>query len=655
MSEREPLLQPEQRRSPTKKPWYRPRPLWLVSCAIISSLCRGMTTASRTEVLVQIACQNYWRNQPHHTEFPILSNSLSSYIANTFQPIYPPFDPTSSPINSSPVHVSDNDEHVQDCATNTAVQANAAKLQTIITTTMGLLSALSTGWWGQFGDYHGRTKVLAAAQFGIMFTDSMFLIASNPPDKLKQHGQVLLLISPIVEGMLGGLSTVASATNAYISDCTSHGSRAQIFSRFTGAGYVGFALGPEIAALILRRTERTTPVFLTSVVLASLNWIFILFIMPESLTLEVREKNQKLAVQQQTSDHSNVPKKTGLRRTIKRTLRKFLEPLTMFAPVQRQQGRGLDWSLTLLAVSTFSFQLSIGVIQLKYLYAKHIFSWSAETLSYYITAAGTIRALHLLLILPTVIKLTKPAPKPWPTAAAVLNEDPELNTGATMVSTSNVPSGPEPGITPMTSSSNVAKKKPPPNPLAILSEIKFDLWVARISLFLDFLSHSLVAIAPSASVQLFAGFSLVNSMGTGLVPALHSIAMCTLYLRERNVSVDIDRPEGESRKGGKDVGKLFGSLAVLQAVGMSILGPMLFGSVYSITVATFPKAIFVLAASLIVMAIAMLCLIRPPRVDFPIQIRVETHVRTSVERLRGRPRSQKDIAEELRLGEALNY
>lgn len=72
----------------------------------------------------------------------------------------------------------------------------------------------------------------------------------------------------------------------------------------------------------------------------------------------------------------------------------------------------------------------------------------------------------------------------------------------------------------------------------------------------------------------------MNSLGTGLVPALHSVAMCTLYLRERNAN--LDTPEGESGKGGKDVGKLFGSLAVLQAVGMSILGV---SQIYAITAA----------------------------------------------------------------------
>ena len=50
------------------------------------------------------------------------------------------------------------------------MQARAAQLQTIMTTTMGLLSALTTSWWGAFGEKHGRTKVLAASTLGLFMT-----------------------------------------------------------------------------------------------------------------------------------------------------------------------------------------------------------------------------------------------------------------------------------------------------------------------------------------------------------------------------------------------------------------------------------------------------------------------------------------------------
>jgi hypothetical protein len=53
---------------------------------------------------------------------------------------------------------------------NPAVQAGAARLQAMMTTTMGFLSALTTGWWGRFGERHGRTKVLAGATFGLFLT-----------------------------------------------------------------------------------------------------------------------------------------------------------------------------------------------------------------------------------------------------------------------------------------------------------------------------------------------------------------------------------------------------------------------------------------------------------------------------------------------------
>jgi MFS family permease len=125
---------------------------------------------------------------------------------------------------------------------------------------MGLLSAFTTGWWGRFGERHGRTKVLFFATLGLFLTyvhvnnfslgraftsavsDLTFILASTPSSPLSSHGHKLLLIAPVIEGLLGGWSTLASATSAYISDCTSSGSRAAVFSRFTGVSYLGFGV-----------------------------------------------------------------------------------------------------------------------------------------------------------------------------------------------------------------------------------------------------------------------------------------------------------------------------------------------------------------------------------------------------------------------------
>jgi hypothetical protein len=65
----------------------------------------------------------------------------------------------------------------QRCMSDPAVQAGAARLQTIMTTTMGTLSALTTGWWGHFGERHGRTRVLAFSSLGLFltFVQSIFI------------------------------------------------------------------------------------------------------------------------------------------------------------------------------------------------------------------------------------------------------------------------------------------------------------------------------------------------------------------------------------------------------------------------------------------------------------------------------------------------
>lgn len=161
-----------------------------------------MTLAPRVEVFTQISC---YRLHGHHNYNHTLSHatSTSSVSLDTLTSFYSSLDPhgphihpahfahensiahiyfvppTSPPTNDTTGQTGDNDDDEVDdprrlpstrCLSDPAVQAGAARLQTIMTTTMGLLSALTTGWWGHFGERHGRTKVLAIATFGLFLT-----------------------------------------------------------------------------------------------------------------------------------------------------------------------------------------------------------------------------------------------------------------------------------------------------------------------------------------------------------------------------------------------------------------------------------------------------------------------------------------------------
>ena len=46
---------------------------------------------------------------------------------------------------------------------------------TMLSLLMGILSALTTGWWGAFGDRHGRKPILFVALFGMLLMDLVFL------------------------------------------------------------------------------------------------------------------------------------------------------------------------------------------------------------------------------------------------------------------------------------------------------------------------------------------------------------------------------------------------------------------------------------------------------------------------------------------------
>ncbi|TDL25823.1 hypothetical protein BD410DRAFT_837280 [Rickenella mellea] len=230
MSELHPLLGDNLTAQP-KKPFYRPRPLWLVPFAITAAIARGMTLAPRVEVYTQLSCEAVYGRHPidyNHTTLISLSNTTHNALTTAAH-----IDYLSLPFMHSNIfngnNNTDNNNNGTDpedfdpmdlptkrCISDPKVQAGAARLQTIMTTTMGTLSALTTGWWGHFGERHGRTRVLAASSIGLFLTDLTFILVSTPGSVFASHGHKLLIVAPMIEGLLGGWSTLQGATSAYV-------------------------------------------------------------------------------------------------------------------------------------------------------------------------------------------------------------------------------------------------------------------------------------------------------------------------------------------------------------------------------------------------------------------------------------------------------
>ncbi|KAH9933638.1 MFS general substrate transporter [Epithele typhae] len=620
----------------SKKPFYRPRPLWcvraLVPFAVIASVVRGMTLAPRVQVYTQLSCNAvYGHDGYNHT---VLATTLPSSLphasnSSDFAPtLHASFPDGSGPDSAHSIIINfendDNDEPdprsppSERCLKDSEVTARAASLQTLMTVSMGVLSAFTTSWWGTISDTYGRTRVLAIATLGLFMTDLVFILVSTPHSIFAAHGHKFLIVSPIIEGLCGGWATLQATTSAYISDCTSDGSRSHIFSRFTGVFYLGFAVGPMLGAFLIRHpifpvpsssvgmhngAPTVTSVFYVAATASLVNLLFALFLFPESLT----KKQAKVAAAAAAAAGATaagvgtVPSGLVSDVATQSSLVRLLGPLAILLPKTVTGANGTkyrDWNMTMLALVLLAYMLSLGLFQIKYLYAGHIYGWGAEQLSYYISTMGFSRALHLLFMLPFLIAIFKRKPKPGPVHGPSANEA-----------------------------------------SAISKEMHFDMALIRGSLFIDFCSHTLVVLAspfagPYDGQAIFVGATAMSSIGAGLVPAVNSLALCVMKAR-----------------GETDTGKTFGAFSVLQAVGQMILGPIIFALVYSNTVANFPKTIFFMAAGLVFSALVFTFLLRP---DAGLRPRTTSHrsaqaalsaleARVRTERHRGRSTRSKDI------------
>lgn len=174
-----------------------------------------------------------------------------------------------------------------------------------------------------------------------------------------------------------------------------------------------------------------------------------------------------------------------------------------------------------------------GIFQIKYLYAEHVYGWGSEELSYYIFLAGGLRAVNLLFVMPFLISVFKSQPQETREATS--------STVATESTTVAQPTAQQ------------------------VKEMQFDLQLTRLSFAVDIISHTLVSFvavdATARSQWMFVWFSVLSSLGSGVIPTVQSLAL--------NIFKATGHGADEGRAGA---GKLFGAIAALQAVFQMILG-----------------------------------------------------------------------------------
>ncbi|KAF5371313.1 hypothetical protein D9758_004202 [Tetrapyrgos nigripes] len=474
---------------------WKPNPYWLIPVAMVMNVSRGMTMAMRVQVYTDIACASLG-----------LPNGQ--------------------------------------CAEAPEVQARAARIQASVTTIMSILSAIATGPWSRWGDIHGRTPLLMLTVFGALAMEVAFLLVTRENSVFSRYAEQFIMVGPVIDGFVGGLSAFNGAVHAYISDCTPHGSRARIFSTIQGLVFIGLATGPWITGFILSFGNFSPYVaFYASSLVLILLLAYIAMICPESLTKEKRLKTDSGEAEIEGRRPTLI---ANLKSSLSSFMAGFVSPVSMFKPRDdpHLSSVGKDWNVTLAGGALFLYCISVAVYNIKYLYGKHVYQWNATQLGFYMSLLWATRAVNLLVLLPIIIGYFKPKVLP--------GEAPD-----------------------------------------IYAEMRFDQILAGASLVIDGTADALIALIPGASQNIFVALSCLSSFTSGGNPTLHSLAAVCLHAA------------GYS----SEVGSLFGALAVVAAAA-HVISPTLFAATYSSTVATFPQAIFVLAAALLFTAVLLLALIR---------------------------------------------
>ncbi|RXW17588.1 hypothetical protein EST38_g8265 [Candolleomyces aberdarensis] len=478
---------------------WKANPYWLIPVVLVMSMSRGVTMSPRIQVYKAIACRSL------STDSPGLSLAELAIAV--------------------------------ECG-DAAVQAKAARIQASVVTTMSVLSAISTGFWSRKGDVQGRKLILATFLIGALLMEAVFVLVMRPQSVFGRYGEKFILIGPIIEGFVGGLSTFNGVVHA-----------SKIFSTIQGMVFVGLATGPQFAGFFLPKIGYSDSFFFTSVALIFTTLLYVIFICPESLPPpnEVAENNVQEQLVRLESKSSPI---AAARDLISYFFSSLLSPILMFAPRRLPGSRKLQIWMPLVGMALFTYLVSIGVYSAKYLYAQHVFKWNTAELGYYMSILWITRAINLLLFLPIVLSYLKPKPTSPP-------------------------------------GSN-------PNAQDIASEIRFDRYLAQISVGVDGLADALVALTASRSQSIFITLSCLSSFTSGGNPALHSLGAICLHACGRS----------------SEVGTLFGAMGVLSAIA-HIISPSIYALTYSRTVASFPEAIFVLAACLLFSAVLLLSRVRP--------------------------------------------
>ncbi len=284
------------------------------------------------------------------------------------------------------------------------VQSRVSRFTLYCNLIAGLLSAVTSPKLGSLSDRYGRTRILALSMVGMVLSEVIFILAATFPARVPLRW---LFLGYFFDGLCGSFTAAMALTQAYSTDCTPPAKRNIVFGYFHGCLFGGIAIGPVIAAYIVKASGNIITIFYITLACNCFFVLFILLVVPESLTKErrlaAREKEASLKDEGGWASGSWLSSIFGLLK-----VSNFFGPLAILYPRGEGTSGDLRRNIVLLAaVDTAMFGVAMGSMTVVIIYSEFMFKWGTFETSIFVSIVNSFRVFVLLVLLPLITRVVR--------------------------------------------------------------------------------------------------------------------------------------------------------------------------------------------------------------------------------------------------------
>lgn len=289
----------------------------------------------------------------------------------------------------------------EQCRQMDEVQRRVSRFTLWMSIIPGILSAITSPKLGTLSDRYGRTKIIALTGVGTLVAELLTIFVAKNPDMVSVNW---ILVGYAIDGLCGTFIAAMAVTFAYASDCTAPARRSVVFGYFHGCLFGGIALGPLIAAYIVKATGSILMPFYVALACHATFFLFLGFIVPESLS-----KDRQKAAREK---HGSIMVLRGPSKDWLSTIWGVMKGSNVFAslkvlwPTGKGTNRDVRRNLVLLAaVDTTMFGVAMGSMSIILIYAEKVFNWGNFETSVFQSVVNICRVTNLLVFLPLIVRL----------------------------------------------------------------------------------------------------------------------------------------------------------------------------------------------------------------------------------------------------------